>query len=108
MAREIEVVCTRQKEVIGMTKSELIDAVSTACQEEVSRKVTGDIIDAVFEEMGKAIIKEQRFSYPNFGTFKVSERAARVGRNPRTGDEIQIAASKTVKFNPAPKFKSEL
>ncbi len=91
-----------------MTKSELIEAVATACNEEVSRKVTGDIIDAVFATMGQAIITEQRFSYPNFGTFKVSERAARVGRNPRTGAEIQIAASKTVKFNPAPKFKDEL
>ncbi len=92
-----------------MTKNELIEAVADACKgAEVSRKVTGDIIDAVFEAMGQAIKNEHRFSYPNFGTFKVSERAARVGRNPRTGDEIQIAASKTVKFNPAPKFKSEL
>jgi len=91
-----------------MTKSELIDAVATACKEEVNRKLAENVIDAVFETMGQAIIKEQRFSYPNFGTFKVSERAARTGRNPRTGAEIQIAASKTVKFNPAPKFKSEL
>jgi DNA-binding protein HU-beta len=58
--------------------------------------------------MGEAIKKEARFSYPNFGTFKVTERAARRGRNPRTGAEIEIEASKTVKFAPAPKFKSEL
>jgi DNA-binding protein HU-beta len=58
--------------------------------------------------MGAAIKKEARFSYPNFGTFKVTERAARKGRNPRTGAEIRIKASKTVKFAPAPKFKGEL
>ncbi len=91
-----------------MTKIELIEAVVESCDSEVSRKMAGDVIEALFETMGKAIIEEQRFSYPNFGTFKVSERAARVGRNPRTGDEIQIAASKSVKFTPAPKFKSDL
>lgn len=92
-----------------MTKNELIETVAEACKDsEVSRKVAGDVIDALFETMGQAIVKEQRFSYPNFGTFKVSERAARTGRNPRTGVEIQIAASKTVKFSPAPKFKNEL
>ncbi|ETW95195.1 MAG: hypothetical protein ETSY1_31620 [Candidatus Entotheonella factor] len=92
-----------------MTKNELIEAVTDACKDsDVSRKVASEVIDAVFETMGKAIKEDHRFSYPNFGTFKVSERAARVGRNPRTGDEIQIAASRTVKFNPAPKFKDEL
>ncbi len=92
-----------------MTKSDLIEAVQKACQDtEISKKVTGDIIDAVFDTMGQAIKNEERFSYPNFGTFKVTTRAERKGRNPRTGAEIQIKASKTVKFNPAPKFKEEL
>ncbi len=92
-----------------MTKNEVIEAVADACKDsEVSRKLASDIIDALFDTMGKAIKDDQRFSYPNFGTFKVSERAARTGRNPRTGEEIKIAASKTVKFTPSPKFKSEL
>jgi DNA-binding protein HU-beta len=92
-----------------MTKNEMVEAVQKACQDqELSKKDTGDVIDAVFETMGAAIKKEARFSYPNFGTFKVTERAARKGRNPRTGAEIRIKASKTVKFAPAPKFKGEL
>ncbi|MDH3599644.1 MAG: HU family DNA-binding protein [Candidatus Tectomicrobia bacterium] len=92
-----------------MTKNDLIEAVQQACPgQELSKKDTGDVIDAVFDTMGTAIKKEERFSYPNFGTFKVTKRAARKGRNPRTGAEIKIKASKTVKFAPAPKFKEEL
>ena len=92
-----------------MTKTDLIEAVQKKCAgQELSKKDTGDVIDAVFDTMGAAIKKEERFSYPNFGTFKVTKRAARKGRNPRTGDEIKIKASKTVKFAPAPKFKEEL
>ena len=92
-----------------MTKNDLIEAVQKACPgQELSKKVTGDVIDAVFDTMGTAIKSEERFSYPNFGTFKVTKRAARKGRNPRTGAEIKIKASKTVKFAPAPKFKAAL
>jgi DNA-binding protein HU-beta len=92
-----------------MNKSELVEAVQKACaDQELSKKDMGDVIDAVFETMGGAIKKEERFSYPNFGTFKVTKRAARKGRNTSTGAEIKIEASKTVKFAPAPKFKDEL
>lgn len=92
-----------------MTKNEMVEAVQSACKEqELSKKDTGELVDAVFEMMSIAIKKEQRFSYPNFGTFKVTKRAARKGRNPRTGDEIKIKASKTIKFAPSPKFKGEL
>jgi DNA-binding protein HU-beta len=92
-----------------MTKSDFIEAVQKACKEQdLSKKATGDIVDAVFNTMGKALQETGRCSYPNFGTFKVTERAARKGRNPRTGDEIEIEASKTVKFGPAPSLKSKL
>jgi DNA-binding protein HU-beta len=92
-----------------MTKDEMIEAVQKECEDlELSKKAASNIIDAVFDTMGAAIKNEARFSYPNFGTFKVTERAARKGRNPRTGAEIKIKASKTVKFAPAPKFKGDL
>ena len=92
-----------------MTKSELIDAVQGACKDsDISKKSTGDVVEAVFDVMKEAIRKEERFSFPNLGTFKVTKRAARKGRNPRTGDEIKIAASKTVKFTPSPQFKGSL
>ncbi|MBU6160286.1 MAG: HU family DNA-binding protein [Myxococcales bacterium] len=57
--------------------------------------------------MGEAI-REGRFSYPGFGTFSVKERAAREGRNPKSKEKIQIAASKSVGFKPAAKLKDSL
>ena len=56
----------------------------------------------------KAIKKEKRFAYPSFGTFTVRTRKARKGRNPQTGEEIKIKASKTVGFKPAPTLKNSL
>ena len=68
----------------------------------------GSVIDATFDSIGKSIKKEKRFAYPSFGTFTVRNRKARKGRNPQTGAEIKIKASKTVGFKPAPSLKSSL
>ncbi len=62
----------------------------------------------MFEEIAKAIKKEKRFQMPGFGTFSVKTRKARTGRNPKTGEEIKIKASKTVGFKPAPTLKEKL
>ena len=79
-----------------MTKAELIETVATNIG--LSKRQTGDIINQIFDTVGNAIGTEGRFSYPGFGTFTVRARAARTGRNPRTGTTIKISASKTVKF----------
>ncbi len=90
-----------------MTKAELVDQVVKASKgTNLSKKAAGEILDVVFDEVGKAIKKDTRFSYPGFGTFSVKKRAARKGRNPRTGAEIRIKASKTVGFKPAPGLKN--
>jgi DNA-binding protein HU-beta len=89
-----------------MTKAELIENVSN--ETGLSKRQTGDIVGAIFNSVGNAISNEGRFSYPGFGTFTVRERAARTGRNPRTGATIQINASKTVKFKAAPNLKGDL
>lgn len=92
-----------------MTKADLINEVlKTKGLPELSKKATGEIVDAVFSTLSKAIKKERRFAYPGFGTFSVRKRKARVGRNPRTGEKIKIAAAKTVTFKPAPQFKKSL
>jgi len=93
-----------------MTKAELIDRVAQAISKsaEVSKKATGEIIDLAVAEIGKAIKKEKRFSYPGFGTFNVKARKARKGRNPQTGELINIKPSKTVSFKPAPELKKKL
>ena len=92
-----------------MTKAELIEKIySNVDNEKLNKKQTADLVDAVFAALADAIRADQRFTYPGFGTFTVKERAARDGRNPRTGDSIKIPASRTVNFKPAPKFKESL
>lgn len=92
-----------------MTKAEFIDQVVKACEEmDLTKKAAGELIEDMFGIMGKAIKKDGRFSYPGFGTFTRKQRKARKGRNPRTGAEIRIKASKTVSFKPAPSLKKSL
>lgn len=94
-----------------MTKSDLINAVNEAAADadiELTKKSTGELIDIVFEQIGKVIENEKRFSYPNFGTFTVKHRKAREGRNPRTKEPITIPASNTVNFKPAPTLKDSI
>ncbi|AYR23398.1 HU family DNA-binding protein [Herbaspirillum rubrisubalbicans] len=55
-----------------------------------------------------ALKKEGRFSFADLGTFSVTERAARKGRNPATGEPIKIKASKSVRFKPAPALKEQI
>ena len=91
-----------------MTKAELIEAVHEGHGEGLSRKAVAELVDSVFVQIGKAVKKNGRFAYPSFGTFSLKKRKARTGRNPQTGAELKIAASKTVGFKPAPELKKSL
>ncbi|MBI4715638.1 MAG: HU family DNA-binding protein [Nitrospirae bacterium] len=92
-----------------MTKAEFVDSVQRGAKGvDLSKKAMEEIIDCIFETASKAIRKDKRFVYPDFGTFTVRTRKARTGRNPRTGEALKIKASKTVGFKPAPKFKGSL
>lgn len=92
-----------------MTKSELVDAVfEAAALPDITKKTTGEIVDAVFEALKDTVVEHGRFSYPGFGTFSVKKRQGRTGRNPRTGDAIEIPESRTVGFKPAPGLKEAL
>jgi DNA-binding protein HU-beta len=64
--------------------------------------------DTLFELIVEALANDDKVAVPNFGTFQVSERPARTGRNPATGEAIQIAASKTVRFKVAKGLKDRL
>jgi DNA-binding protein HU-beta len=90
-----------------MTKADLIGKVQ-ALHSAHSKRQVALIVDSVFDQLGRAIRKDKRFSMPGFGTFVVKRRAGRVGRNPKTGAEIRIAPTKTVGFKPAPELKSAL
>jgi DNA-binding protein HU-beta len=91
-----------------MTKKELVAAVQDQFAGDLTKKQVGEIADAVFEVIAKAIREDGRYSHPGFGTFSVKTRAARTGRNPRTGEKIPIPASRTVGFKPAPDFKTNI
>ncbi len=64
--------------------------------------------ETIFELMTEALAAGDKVSVPGFGTFQVSERPAREGRNPATGEPITIAASRTVRFKPAKALKESL
>ncbi|AQL56148.1 HU family DNA-binding protein [Abyssicoccus albus] len=79
-----------------MNKTELISAVAE--KTELSKKDAGVAVDAVFESIQDSLSKGEKVSLIGFGNFEVRERAARKGRNPQTGKEIEIAASKVPAF----------
>ncbi|WP_321852681.1 HU family DNA-binding protein [Burkholderia diffusa] len=89
-----------------MNKQDLIDAVASATGS--SKTITGEAIDAVIGTITKAVIKGDTVQLVGFGSFSQGKRAARTGRNPATGEEIQIAAAKTVKFTAGKAFKDAL
>ena len=91
-----------------MTKKDLINHVAENSNTDITKKDTEAILDATFSAIGHAIKADERFAWPGFGIFTVKERTARSGRNPQTGKAINIKASKTVAFKPAPGLKDSL
>ena len=79
-----------------MNKAELIDAVANEAN--LSKADAGRAVDAVVDSISSALSKGQQVSVVGFGTFSVKHRAARSGRNPRTGETIQIKASNVPGF----------
>ncbi|MFM0203252.1 HU family DNA-binding protein [Paraburkholderia fungorum] len=86
-----------------MNKQELVDAVAAATG--ASKAATGEAIDAFTGAITSAVGKGDTVQLIGFGSFSTGARAARVGRNPATGAEIQIPAAKTVKFTAGKAFK---
>ncbi|QCP50416.1 HU family DNA-binding protein [Trinickia violacea] len=86
-----------------MNKQELVEAVAAATGG--SRAATGEAIDAFIAAVIDAVMKGETVQLIGFGSFSTGARAARVGRNPATGAEIQIPAAKTVKFTSGKAFK---
>ena len=82
--------------LMGMNKAELIEAM--AAEAKISKAGAKRALDALVNNTTKALKKGDRVALVGFGTFSVSKRAARKGRNPQTGKEIKIAAKKVVKF----------
>ena len=89
-----------------MNKSELIDAVASAT--ELSRADATRATDAVLDSIISTLSKGDQVTLVGFGTFSVRARAARAGRNPQTGETIQIKASNSPGFKAGKAFKDAL
>jgi DNA-binding protein HU-beta len=72
---------------------------------DASKTQTGEILDAAIEAIRKAVTDGHTVQLIGFGSFSSGKRAARVGRNPKSGEEIKIAAARTVKFTAGKAFK---
>jgi DNA-binding protein HU-beta len=81
-----------------MNKAELIDAM--AAEAGLTKADAKKALDAFIKTTSDALAKDDRVALVGFGSFSVSTRAARTGRNPQTGQELKIAAKKVVKFKP--------
>ena len=85
-----------------MNKSEFVERVAKRCK--TTKAEARRMIDAVFAEIEAAVKearKAEKVTVPDLGTFRVAKRAARTGRNPRTGEKIRIKAGKSLRFKAA-------
>ena len=86
-----------------MNKSELIEAMADSA--DISKAAAGRALDGLIDAITNAVKNNDPVSIVGFGTFVLRERAARTGRNPKTGKEIEIAASKSPAFKAGKAFK---
>ena len=91
---------------MSITRSDLANAIYRDIG--ISFKESQDFADELMAEIIKAIIQEGEVKLCNFGSFKVSHKAARLGRNPKTGEEALISARNVVSFIASSKFKNQL
>jgi DNA-binding protein HU-beta len=89
-----------------MNKAELIDAVADRAG--LSKADALRALDSTIEAIGKALRKGEKVALVGFGTFAVRKRAARVGRNPKTGAPIRIAAARTASFKAGKALKDSV
>ena len=89
-----------------MNKQELVDGIAEATG--ATKAATEAFLDAFVGQVSQALKKDNSVTLVGFGTFEVRSRAARAGRNPQTGEAIQIAASRVPAFKPGAALKKEV
>jgi len=86
-----------------MKKNELVDAVAT--KSELTKQDSKKAVDALLETISHTLAKGEKIQLVGFGTFEIRERAERTGRNPQTGEEMTIPATKIPAFKPGKELK---
>lgn len=89
-----------------MNKTELIDQISAGS--DLSKADAGRALDAFIQAVKASLVQGEAVTLVGFGTFDVSERPARTGRNPRTGEAIEIAAARVPRFRPGKALKDAI
>ena len=89
-----------------MNKSQLIEKIAEKA--EISKAAAGRALDAFMETVTESLKEGDAVALTGFGTFSARERAARSGRNPKTGETIQIASAKIPAFKPGKALKDDL
>ena len=89
-----------------MNKAQIVDSVAAAT--DMSKADAGRAVDATLSAIAGSLASEDSVALVGFGTFNVRHRAARMGRNPQTGESIQIQASKSVGFKAGKALKESL
>ncbi|WP_138420922.1 HU family DNA-binding protein [Aquibacillus sediminis] len=89
-----------------MNKTDLVNKVAESA--ELSKKDSGNAVDAVLETISESLSNGEGVQLIGFGNFEVRERSARKGRNPQTGEEIDIPASKVPAFKPGKALKESV
>ena len=89
-----------------MTKADIIEQIYEKIG--FSKKESSDIVELVFDTMKETLEKGEKIKISGFGNFVVREKRPRVGRNPQTGEEIEISARKVLTFRPSQVLKSAL
>jgi DNA-binding protein HU-beta len=96
------------KTVIVMNKAELIEAVQGSLGKDATKRAAEDSVAAVLGAIANGVRSDRKVQLIGFGTFEVKNRAARMGRNPKTGEPMHIQASKSVGFKASAAFKGSL
>lgn len=104
--RQIKNKIRLQRRRLYMNKQELITVIGEKAG--VTKKEAGNILEVVLAGLEEGIVNDGKVQLVGFGTLDIRERAARTGRNPQTGEEMQIPASKSVGFKPSKALKEKV
>lgn len=91
-----------------MNKAELIESIQAALGKDATKRSADEALEAVLSSIAAGVKKDQKVQIIGFGTFEVKKRPARQGRNPKTGEPMQINASQSVSFKPSSVLKASL
>jgi len=90
-----------------MTKSELVEIIANH-QDQITRREAEVVVSTIFSAIGDALTRGERVELRGFGSFYTKQRNARVGRNPKTGDTVQVPAKVVPQFKPGKELRDRV